>query len=111
MSLFLETYTIPHDIPAPALVRGLRQVNRGTEVTMLRCGYSLSDGVMWCVTDAPSEEALRRAVLKMDFAFTLESVRLVDSPDAVDRMPGLDAVFDPRETRPSDVSEPASRPR
>ncbi len=111
MALFLETYTIPHDVPQQDLVYGLRQVNRGTGVTVVRCGYSLSDGTMWCVTEAPNEDALRNAALKMQFAFTLDRIEPVASADVIDTMPRLDAVFDPRETRPSDVVSTTSQPR
>lgn len=109
MPLFLETYTIPHDLPQQDLVFGLRRVNRGSDVTMLRCAYNLAAGKAWCITDAPDEAALRNAVAEMEFAFTLDDVRPAVATDALDRMPGVDRVFDPRSTSPADVGAAARR--
>lgn len=109
MPLFLETYTIPHDLPPQDLVFGLRRVNRGLDVTMLRCAYNLSAGKAWCLTAAASEAALRNAVARMEFAFTLDDVRPAASADALDRMPGVDRVFDPRRTSPDDVGAATRR--
>ncbi len=103
MPLFVETYTIPHDLPEQDLVFGLRRVNRGGKVRMLRCAYNLSGGKAWCLTEAPSEAVLRNAVAQMEFAFNLEEVRPTDSMDVLDGMPGADRVFDPRNTSPNDV--------
>jgi hypothetical protein len=94
MPLFLETYTIPHDLPAQDLIYGLRKVNRGTDVRMLRCAYSMREGRAWCVTEAPSEVAVRNASLSMQFAFTLDNVARVDSPDAIDRIANLEGRFE-----------------
>jgi hypothetical protein len=103
MPLFLEIYTIPHDLPEQDLVYGLRRVNRGSGVTTQRCAYNLTAGRAWCLTEAPDEATLRSAVTRMEFAFTLDDVRPADSSDLLDRMAGVDRVFDPRATSPGDV--------
>jgi hypothetical protein len=112
MALFLETYTIPHDLPAPELVRGLQEINRGTDVSVVRCAYNLTDGKVWCLADAGSLEQLRRAAWAMPFAFTLDTVATVDPgwkesarmPLPVDEATRLDGVIDPQKTRPVDVA-------
>ncbi len=91
MALYLEKYTIPHDLPAEDIVYGMQQVNRGGDVCILRCFYSLSGGALWCLTEAPNESAIRRGLGEIQFAFTLDGLTV------------LDGVFDPAETRPSDA--------
>ncbi|HZU77133.1 MAG TPA: hypothetical protein VFA70_10245 [Dehalococcoidia bacterium] len=112
MALFLETYTIPHDLPAPDLVRGLQKVNRDTSVEVLRCAYNLSEGKVWCLTEAASAEQIKQASWVMPFAFTLDTVTPVDSSwQASSRVPlpleertKLDGVIEPDRTRPMDVA-------
>ncbi|MHB8576676.1 MAG: hypothetical protein ACYDCQ_15235 [Dehalococcoidia bacterium] len=99
MPLFLETYTLPHDLAADHLITGLRRVNRGTNVRMLRCAYSLTDGFAWCLTEAPSADAVQQASMKMDFPFTLDSVTPVDSAAVLDQLPNLNGTFEPVTTR------------
>ena len=112
MPLFLETYTIPHDLPAPELVSGLREVNRSTAIKVLRCAYNLSEGKVWCLTEADSAEQIRGASWVMPFAFTLDTVTAVAPgwkesgrvPLPLDERQHLDGVIDPSETRPADVA-------
>jgi hypothetical protein len=111
MPLFLETYTIPHDLPAPDLVRGLRRVNRGTAVNVLRCAYNLSEGKVWCLTEAGNVGQIRQASWAMPFAFTLDTVAPVDPnwketdrlPLPLDERQYLDGVVDPSRTAPADM--------
>jgi hypothetical protein len=103
MPLFLERYTIPHDLPEQDLVYGMRKVKRGSDATPLRCAYSLSDGVAWCITEAPSAEAVRRGFERIEFPFKLDSVEPAASTDVLERLPHRDGIFDPRETSPSEV--------
>jgi hypothetical protein len=112
MPLFLETYTIPHDLPAPELVRGLQRVNRGTGVQVLRCAYNLTDGRVWCLSEAASAEQLRRASWVMPFAFTLDTIVAVDPswkeskriPMPLDERIKLDGVIEPDRTNPAAVA-------
>jgi len=91
MPVYLETYTIPFDLPAQDLVNAMRRVNRGSDVNMLQCGYSLSDGKVFCLTEAPSEESVRH------------SFDLVEFPITLDLVTALDGLFQPGQTRSADV--------
>ncbi|HLZ69893.1 MAG TPA: hypothetical protein VKV26_08295 [Dehalococcoidia bacterium] len=94
MALYLERYTIPHDLPEEDIVYTMRRLSRG-DVHVQRCFYSLSGGLLWCLTDAPDEAAIRRGLGRIRFAATL------------DALAPLDGAFDPRATRPGDVGEAA----
>lgn len=91
MTLYLEKYTIPHDLPEQDIVYAMRRVNRGHDIRVLHCFYSLSGGSLWCLTEAPNEAAVRRGLGQIQFAVTL------------DELVPLDGGFDPAETRPADV--------
>lgn len=91
MALYLERYTIPHDLPEQDIVFAMRQLNRGGDVHVRQCFYSLSGGAIWCLTEAPNEAAIRRGLGEIPFAATLEEA----TP--------LDGAFDPAQTRPADA--------
>ncbi len=95
MPLFLETYTIPSDLPHADIVRAMREVDRGTSVRMLRCGYNLTAGQAWCVSEAQDEDEIRRGFLKVEFPFTLDQVSPVESATMIDAMAQPDSIFDP----------------
>src|SRR5581483_10312855 len=91
MALYLEKYTIPHDLPEQDIVFAMRKLNRGGDVHVRQCFYSLSGGAIWCLTEAPDEAAMRRGLGEISFAATLDEAIL------------LDGAFDPAHTRPADV--------
>jgi hypothetical protein len=114
VALFLETYTIPHDLPADDLVYALRRVNRKTDVDVVRCAYNLSDGKVWSLTRAESVEQVREAAWVMPFAFTLDAVIAIDPawqesermPLPLDERQKLDAVIVPDRTTPAEARLP-----
>jgi len=91
MALYLERYTIPHDLPEQDIVFAMRQLNRGGDVHVRQCFYSLGGGAIWCLTEASNEAAIRRGLGEIPFAATLDEA-----------IP-LDGAFDPAHTRPADV--------
>lgn len=93
MTLYLEKYTMPHDLPEQDIVFAMRQLNRGGDVHVRHCFYSLSGGSLWCLTEAPNAAAIRRGLGEIPFAATLEEA----TP--------LDGAFDPAHTRPADVGQ------
>ena len=116
MPLFLESYTIPSDLPQQDLVRAMRTMNRGTDIAVLRCAYDLAAGKAWTVTEAGSEDDVRRSFLSVEFPLTLDTVAPVSSPAALDALAQPDFIFEPSRTRPADAgaargdSLPPSRP-
>ncbi len=95
MPLFLETYTIPSDIRGEDIIRAMKKVDRGTGVSMLRCGYNLTAGQAWCVSEAQDEDEIRRGFLKVEFPFTLDQISPVESATMIDAMAQPDGIFDP----------------
>ena len=76
MSRFLDTHTVP-GVGADAIRRACKAMKSAPGVTFIGCHYDLTEGKVFCLTEAESDEAVRQAHANIDLPY--ESIREVEA--------------------------------
>ena len=81
MSRFLDTHTVP-GVGRDAILEACKAMNAAPGVTFVACHYDLSEGKVFCLTEAESEEVVRRAHANINLPY--ESIRQVKAITTAD---------------------------
>ena len=74
MSRFLDTHTVP-GVGRKEILQACTAMKAAPGVTFIACHYDLSEGKVFCVTEAETEEVVRRAHANINLPY--ESIRQV----------------------------------
>lgn len=74
MSRFLDTHTVP-GVSREAIVQACTAMKGARGVTFVACHYDLSEGKVFCLTEADNEEIVRQAHANINLPY--ESIRQV----------------------------------
>ena len=74
MSRFLDTHTVP-GVGREEILQACTAMKAAAGVTFIACHYDLSEGKVFCLTEAETEEPVRRAHANISLPY--ESIRQV----------------------------------
>lgn len=74
MSRFLDIHTVP-GVGREAILQACKAMKAAPGVTFIACHYELTEGKVFCLTEAESEEIVREAHANINLPY--ESIRQV----------------------------------
>jgi hypothetical protein len=81
MSRFLDTHTVP-GVAREAILEACKAMKAAPGVTFIACHYDLSEGKVFCLTEAGSEEVVRQAHANIKLPYeTIRQVKAITPAD------------------------------
>ena len=74
MTRFLDTHTVP-GVGREAILQACKAMKGAPGVTFVACHYNLGEGKVFCLTEAESEDLVRRAHVSISLPY--DSIREV----------------------------------